>query len=79
MLPQKDIGTNLTHRLLQHSASLEEGGEEGGAWQPSGSHGRNCFLRLKLKGSDACGMNPDRFPLPQEQQSLVYGELQLSA
>lgn len=53
--------------------------EEGEGWHPCGSHVKDCFLRLKLKSGDACGMNTDKFLLPQEQQSLVFRELQLSA
>lgn len=77
MLPKRYINdAHFTHGFLQHSTSLV--GEEGGAWHPRGSHGKDSFLRLKLRAvGEACGMNTDRFPLPQEQQSLVYGKLQL--
>lgn len=53
--------------------------EEGEGWHPCGSHGKDCFLGWNSKSGDACGMNTDNFPLPQEQQSLVFRELQLSA
>ena len=81
MLPKELLLTHPFDSLTPVEQCFPGGSrrEEGEGWHPCGSHGTDCFLGLKLKSGDACGMNTDKFPLPQEQQSLVFRELQLSA
>ena len=71
MLPKELLLTHPFDSLTPVEQCFPGGSrrEEGEGWHPCGSHGTDCFLGLKLKSGDACGMNTDKFPLPQEQQS----------